>query len=423
MIGKLRTASRRMRRRTGAIVLAALAVTGVTATLGVTAIPTTAYADNYPTWNDVVAARNSEAAAQAQVANIQSLIAGLSAQVAATQAAAQQAWEQNNAAQQAFTDGTFRAQQLELQATEASAKADGSRKQAAQLTAQLARTAGNDLTVRLFTSTDGGDDLLYQLGAMSKLSTTSQTIFEQASQDANTARSLTDQASVAKEQLGALAAAAQSSLDQAVAAQQAASAALIEQENKQIELTVLLQALTEDRAMTEDQYNAGVEAERQRRIREAEDQRPRPADTPSPSSPAPAPSAPAPSTPAPSNPPVFNPPPARGDGQAIVDYAMQFVGKVPYGYGADPSDSFGCDGLTQYVYKMVAGIYLPRLVSNQAAMGVPVSRSAAQPGDLVVWPGHIGIYAGGNMVIHSPDWGRYVTYAGIWGSPSFVRIL
>jgi cell wall-associated NlpC family hydrolase len=121
---------------------------------------------------------------------------------------------------------------------------------------------------------------------------------------------------------------------------------------------------------------------------------------------------------------VVAPPAQSYSGDAVVAYAEQFVGVVPYGYGANPNDSFGCDGLTQYVFGQF-GISLPRLVSRQAAMGVRVSPQNAQAGDLVVWPGaHIGIYDGSGGVIHSPDWGRYVTHArGLWGSYYFVRLV
>lgn len=110
-------------------------------------------------------------------------------------------------------------------------------------------------------------------------------------------------------------------------------------------------------------------------------------------------------------------------GSAIVAYAEQFVGVVPYGWGANPNDSFGCDGLTQYVFGQF-GIYLPRIVGNQAAMGIRIAPEDAQAGDLVVWPMyHIGIYDGAGGVIDSPDWGRYVEHRALWGSHYFVRIV
>jgi cell wall-associated NlpC family hydrolase len=118
-----------------------------------------------------------------------------------------------------------------------------------------------------------------------------------------------------------------------------------------------------------------------------------------------------------------NPPAASYSGSAVVAYAEQFVGVVPYGSGNNPNDSFSCDGLTQYVFGKF-GVSLPRTVSAQAARGVRISPADAQAGDLVVWPGsHIGIYDGNGGVIHSPTPGRKVTHAkGLWGSYQFFRV-
>jgi cell wall-associated NlpC family hydrolase len=120
---------------------------------------------------------------------------------------------------------------------------------------------------------------------------------------------------------------------------------------------------------------------------------------------------------------AVNPPSGAYSGAAIVAFAEQFVGNVPYGSGASPDTSFGCDGLTQYVFGAF-GIYLPRIVSHQAAMGIRIAPADAQAGDLVVWPiGHIGIYDGRGGEIDSPTWGRSVEHRALWGSYYFVRIV
>lgn len=85
-------------------------------------------------------------------------------------------------------------------------------------------------------------------------------------------------------------------------------------------------------------------------------------------------------------------------GEAIVDAARTQIG-ASYSWGSsNPGVSFDCSGLTQYAYKQV-GIDLPRTSGQQVAAGTQVSKSEAQPGDLVVWPGHMGIYAGGDKVV------------------------
>lgn len=117
--------------------------------------------------------------------------------------------------------------------------------------------------------------------------------------------------------------------------------------------------------------------------------------------------------------------PQNYSGEAIVAYAQTFVGVVPYGWGADPSDSFGCDGLVQYVFGHF-GVSLPRGADNQAALGTVISADEARAGDLVWWPGrHIGIWDGAGGIIDSPDWGRYVEHHAPWassGPPIFIRL-
>ena len=117
--------------------------------------------------------------------------------------------------------------------------------------------------------------------------------------------------------------------------------------------------------------------------------------------------------------------PQSFSGEAVVAYAETFVGVVPYGWGADPSDSFGCDGLVQYVFGHF-GISLPRGADNQAALGTVISADEARAGDLVWWPGrHIGIWDGAGGIIDSPDWGRYVEHHAPWassGPPIYIRL-
>lgn len=108
---------------------------------------------------------------------------------------------------------------------------------------------------------------------------------------------------------------------------------------------------------------------------------------------------------------------------SVIEAAEQWVGVVPYGNGNNPSDSFSCDGYTQYVFSQV-GISLPRTVSAQYAMGTEIPASEARAGDLLVWVGqHVGIYDGNGGMYDSPDWGRYVQHrTTIWGNPVYVRL-
>ena len=110
---------------------------------------------------------------------------------------------------------------------------------------------------------------------------------------------------------------------------------------------------------------------------------------------------------------------SSSSGQAIVDAARSQIG-ASYSWGTSkPGVSFDCSGLSSYAYAQ-AGKDLPRTSSQQVAAGTTIPKSQAQPGDLVVWPGHLGIYAGGDTVIDAGRTPGAVTERTIWGSPTFV---
>ncbi len=87
-------------------------------------------------------------------------------------------------------------------------------------------------------------------------------------------------------------------------------------------------------------------------------------------------------------------------GSDVVNYAMQFVGN-PYVFGGTSlTDGCDCSGYTQSVFAHF-GINLPRSSGSQATVGSPVSYDAAQPGDLVCYVGHVGIYIGGGQIVNA----------------------
>ena len=92
-----------------------------------------------------------------------------------------------------------------------------------------------------------------------------------------------------------------------------------------------------------------------------------------------------------------------GDRSAIVDYALSFVGNVPYVYGGNSlSTGVDCSGFVQQVYKHF-GYSLPRTSDSQGSCGSSVSSSEMRPGDLVYYGGHIAIYIGGGEVVHASN--------------------
>lgn len=90
------------------------------------------------------------------------------------------------------------------------------------------------------------------------------------------------------------------------------------------------------------------------------------------------------------------------NGQAVVDYASQFVGnKYVYG-GNSLTNGIDCSGFVQQVYKHF-GVSLPRTSGSQRSVGRAVSVSDIQPGDIVCYSGHVAIYAGNGQIVHASN--------------------
>ena len=103
-------------------------------------------------------------------------------------------------------------------------------------------------------------------------------------------------------------------------------------------------------------------------------------------------------------------------GNAIVDAARTALG-TPYAWGESSLSGMDCSGLVAYAYGQ-AGIDVPRTSSQQAAAGQSISQSELQPGDLVVWPGHVAIYSGDGKIIDASGSKQQVVEREIWGNPT-----
>jgi len=397
----------------------------VTASIGIVTPP--AFADDYPSWNDVQQAKANVANQQAMIANITNLISGLQSSVDAARIESEKAAEAYFQAKDALDAATAKAADLEKQADTAATKAKTSQMRAGLLASHLAKQGGGDVSVDLMLKGGGSgsaaDKLLYQLGTMSKLTAQSKDVYEQATKDKNTAEALTAQAKVAKAARADLATKASDALSAAQEAQGKVQAALAAQQQKSSDLVAQLATLKNTTAQTESAYLQGqaikAKAEADARARaEAE---------------------------AAAQPPANNGGGGGGGGgsssgggsgpvappngnvvETAISYAYAQLGK-PYRLGGEGPSTFDCSGLTMKAYGY-AGIYIgSHSVNNQwynaAGKGKIVPYSQRQRGDLIFWgdgPGdfyHVGIYIGGGMMIAAPTEGDVVKVQSVWGSP------
>ncbi|WP_441246509.1 NlpC/P60 family protein [Kitasatospora sp. McL0602] len=97
------------------------------------------------------------------------------------------------------------------------------------------------------------------------------------------------------------------------------------------------------------------------------------------------------------------------------------IGKIgsPYVYGSTGPRTFDCSGLMYWSWRQ-AGVSLPRTSQEQAHAGQRISLSEARPGDLVLFykdSHHVGMYAGGGVVVHAPYPGARVRFESVSAMP------
>jgi hypothetical protein len=98
-----------------------------------------------------------------------------------------------------------------------------------------------------------------------------------------------------------------------------------------------------------------------------------------------------------------------------VDLARSRIG-APYVWGAEGPEAFDCSGLVLWVYGQL-GLQVPRTAQQQFDWATAIESSQLQPGDLTFYEDtypssdritHVGIYAGGGMVVMATTTGDYV---------------
>jgi cell wall-associated NlpC family hydrolase len=380
-----------------------------------------AAADDYPTWDDVLQAREDEAATAAAVDEIEGMLVRLESDAAELARTAQIKAESYNVAKHALELASSKAARLERQAQEAEGRAGISIRRAGQLVAQFARTGGGSVTLDLLMSAES-DNLLNRLGTMSRLTEQSTLIYRQATIDQNLARALTDQAEVAEQQRKSLARDAQSAFDAAESASAAASALVNEQRAAADQLYEQLATLKGTTAQVEREYLSGI-AQPPPSNPGSPNPGPNPGPNPAPSNPGtpdPGPSDPAPPPPDPTPP---APSPSAAEGAIAFAYAQVGDRYEFAGYGPDAWD---CSGLTKASYASV-GVYIGvhgsssqyNYLANQGRL-VPANQMVR--GDLLYYSEggttsgtkyHTAIYLGGGLMLEAPYEGVPVRVTGV----------
>lgn len=99
-------------------------------------------------------------------------------------------------------------------------------------------------------------------------------------------------------------------------------------------------------------------------------------------------------------------------GQAVANFACQFVGR-PYKWGGSSlTNGADCSGFVMAVYAKF-GVSLPHSSGAMRSCGYGVSKYKMQPGDIVCFPGHVGIYIGGGTMVDANSSKTGIKYTAV----------
>jgi cell wall-associated NlpC family hydrolase len=108
------------------------------------------------------------------------------------------------------------------------------------------------------------------------------------------------------------------------------------------------------------------------------------------------------------------------NGESVVNVCISMLG-VEYKWNGESRDGVDCSGLVVYAYRQVGVGGLPHQSNSLKSYGVSIARSDIKLGDVVCYDirgsadsvEHVGIYAGGNQVIHASSTRDQVEYGSL----------
>ena len=245
-------------------------IASIGAVLAMIALPLApATAEDYPTWDQVQAAKADVATREAEASRITAFVDELEAEAGRLGDAAVEAAAASAAAETARAAAEERAATLRTLADAAAAEADESAARLGRVGAVLARSGGADVGFRLFFDDGVAEDLLMGLSRAAQLADLYGGVAARAKAARADAAALSDQADVAESERVRLAAEAAEAAAEAEAAHAAAEARVAEQQGVLDTLYAQLASLRDRTVDLERQYRIGLQVAQEQAARAA----------------------------------------------------------------------------------------------------------------------------------------------------------
>lgn len=219
--------------------------------------------DDYPTWQEVLDARKDETATKKKIDEIQGLLVKLEEDLNYAFEESTRLGDIYFEKQYEYDVAAWEYQEISAIAEKANTEAEEAEKTSGMFLVEMSKVGVIDLDpMRIFLNPGTTEGLLSKIGYADKVTTSLDGIFKEAIGKRNTAESLAEQAEVAKKIRETAAVEAEASFQKAQEAQILAEQVYQTHQARSYELQQQLQALTTERAMTEEKYKEGLAAKK-----------------------------------------------------------------------------------------------------------------------------------------------------------------